>query len=293
VFVIFLMLVFVERISSAHRLGIIDGGGVSTLPTQHMPKRFTLPSPAVIMATLVVVLLFLYSLSALRFHGTLEDILQGIQRIFVQMYPPGMDRLVPVSKALLQTFSMAWIGNLIGLPLSLVLAVLAARNTSPHPLVYSMVRAVITFFRTTPPLIWAIFLLSVVGLGPRTGAITLVIATIGFCGRFFAEAIEEVHREPGEALLSLGASGTGIVCSAVLPAALPSFINTALFNLEHTTRSSAVLGIVGAGGIGIELIVSIQTFHYDEAATIMGLVLLMVLAVERFCTLVRRTLITT
>lgn len=265
---------------------------MNIVQTKHLPKRFTSPSPGVFAAAIVVILLFFYSLSAFRFNGSIDDIFSGIQRIFLQMYPPSIDRIGAVGRALLQTFSMAWIGNLIGLPLSLILAVLAARNTSPHPLIYGVVRTIITFFRTTPPLVWAIFLISAVGLGPRAGTVTLVITTIGFCGRFFAEAIEEVHREPGEALMSLGASRTGIVCSAVLPAALPSFINTALFNLEHTTRSSAVLGIVGAGGIGIELMVSIKTFHYDEAATIMGLVLVMVLTVEQCCAYIRRTLIT-
>ncbi len=254
------------------------------------PKRFELPSFMVQFSLLILTLFFFYSLSNLQFHGNMKDVAGSIWRIWSEMFPPSLERLGPVSQSLLQTFEMAWIGNVIGVPISLVLAVLSARNTSPHPLIYAVTRGFVTFLRTTPSLIWAIFLISAVGLGPRAGTVTLVISTIGFCGRFFAEAIEEIQEEPTEALMCLGATKPGIICGAVLPAAMPSFINTALFNLEHTTRSSAVLGIVGAGGIGIELMVSIQTFHYDEAATIMIMVFIMVMLVEQFCAWIRRVL---
>jgi phosphonate transport system permease protein len=205
-----------------------------------------------------------------------------------QMFPPSFQRLAMVCRAMLQTLEMALIGNLVGLPLSLALAVLGARNLSPHPLVHAVTRMLVTFLRTTPSLVWAIFMIVAVGLGPRAGTVTLILATIGFCGRFFAEAMEEVDPGPREALTALGAGRSGTIACAVIPAAMPAFINTALFNLEHTTRSSAVLGIVGAGGIGIELMVSIKTFHYDEAATIILLVFLVVMAVEQLCSRVRR-----
>jgi phosphonate transport system permease protein len=205
-----------------------------------------------------------------------------------QMFPPSIERIKMVSVSMLQTLEMALVGNLIGIPVSLVLAVLAARNLSPHPVIYFCTRCIVTFLRTTPTLVWAIFLIVAVGLGPRAGTITLIIATIGFCGRFFAEAMEEIDPGPGEALTAIGARKFGVIICAVFPAALPAFINTALFNLEHTTRSSTVLGIVGAGGIGIELMVSIKTFHYDEAATIMMFVFVLVVGVEQLCAWIRR-----
>jgi phosphonate transport system permease protein len=205
-----------------------------------------------------------------------------------QMFPPSLERLSMVSRAMLQTLEMALVGNLLGIPLSFAAAMLCARNLTPHPLVYFLSRFAVTFLRTTPSLVWAIFLIVAVGLGPRSGTITLIISTIGFCGRFFAEAMEEVDPGPREALTAIGAGRAGAVVCGVLPAAMPAFINTALFNLEHTTRSSAVLGIVGAGGIGIELMVSIKTFHYDEAATILIFVFAMGMGMEQFCAWVRR-----
>jgi phosphonate transport system permease protein len=208
--------------------------------------------------------------------------------VLQQMFPPSLERLGAISQAMLQTLEMALVGNLLGIPIGLALAILSARNLTPHPLVYAISRLIVTFLRTTPSIVWAIFLIVAVGLGPRAGTVTLVLATIGFCGRFFAEAMEEVDPGPREALAAMGATTIGGIICAVIPAAMPNFINTALFNLEHTTRSSAVLGIVGAGGIGIELMVSIKTFHYDEAATIIFMVFVVVMGVEQLCASIRR-----
>ena len=222
---------------------------------------------------------------------TFQDLIHIPKQIFYvldRMFPPSLERISMVSKAMLQTLEMALIGNLVGIPISFVLAMFCARNLTPHPVVYYFVRTLVTFLRTTPSLVWAIFLIVAVGLGPKSGTVTLMIATIGLCARFFAESMEEVDPGPKEALISIGASRIGAIFCAVLPAATPAFINTALFNLEHTTRSSAVLGIVGAGGIGIELMVSIKTFHYDEAATILIFVFVMVMGVEQLCAWIRR-----
>lgn len=207
--------------------------------------------------------------------------------VFDQMFPPNLERIRAVSLALGQTFAMAWIGTLIGLPFALASGVLAAANTSPHPLVSLIARGMVTFLRTTPAIIWGIVLIAAVGLGPRSGTLSIAIATVGFCGRFFAEAIEEVNENPVDAIRSLGGTRAGILFGVILPAVMPSFVNTTLFNLEHSVRSSAVLGIVGAGGIGIELMVSLKTFHYDEAATIMALVFIMVMLVEQVCAKLR------
>jgi phosphonate transport system permease protein len=243
----------------------------------------------------MVLAFFLASIDGIEItHLSGKDLIaipHQINYVFERLFPPSLGRLGAVSRALLQTLEMSIIGNVIGIPIGLFLAVFSARNLSPHPIVYFMARSLITFIRTTPSLVWAIFLIVAVGLGPRAGTVTLILTTMGFCGRFFAEAMEEIDPGPREALMALGASKTGAIFCSVIPDALPSFINTALFNLEHTTRSSAVLGIVGAGGIGIELMVSIKTFHYDEAATIMILVFIMVVAVEQACAAIRRKVI--
>jgi phosphonate transport system permease protein len=139
-----------------------------------------------------------------------------------------------------------------------------------------------------PDLVWALLFVVSVGLGPFAGTLAIVIDKLGFCGRFFAEAMEEVDRGPQEALSAMGASRLSLIMCAVFPAAMPSFINTSLFSLEKATRSSVVLGLVGAGGIGIELKVAMDLFNYDEAATIILAIFALVVLVERLSALLRR-----
>jgi phosphonate transport system permease protein len=142
-----------------------------------------------------------------------------------------------------------------------------------------------------PDLIWAVFFVVTVGLGPFAGTLALIVDTVGFCGRFFAEAMEEADGGPQEALAALGARKGAIIAAAVLPAALPSMITTSLFSLEKATRSSVVLGLVGAGGIGMELEVALTFFNYQEAATIILAIFVLVLIVEQLSALLRQKII--
>jgi phosphonate transport system permease protein len=221
---------------------------------------------------------------------SLEKLIRGLPalgRLGSQMFPPSTERLEAVFWSLLQTFQMAVAGTILGLALSLPLAILAAPSLSPHPVFVWVVRGIVALFRTVPDLVWAIVFVIAVGLGPAAGVLALMVDTTGFAARFFAEAMEETDKGPREALSALGASRSGVIFSSVIPQALPSMINTSLFSLEKATRGSVVLGLVGAGGIGIELKVSLELFEYDQAATIIIAIFLLVLAVERASTWVR------
>jgi phosphonate transport system permease protein len=257
-----------------------------------LPARFERPGLLTFALYFGAVLLFISSLrgaeiAPLDFFAGLPN----MARILGEMTPPSIERIGPVLLSLAETFQMAVAGTVFGVLLSVPLAMLASRRHSPHPLLYHAARGVISFFRTVPDLVWALFFVATVGLGPFAGAITLVIDTIGYCGRFFAEAMEEADEGPQEALTALGASRGGIVVSAVLPAALPSMIATSLFSLEKATRSSVVLGLVGAGGIGMELKVAMDMFQYDQACTIILAVFALVLGVEQAGAALRRRVI--
>jgi len=170
------------------------------------------------------------------------------------------------------------------------MALLAARNTSPHPLVRHLTRSIISFLRTVPDLAWALFFVVSVGLGPFAGTLTIIVDTIGFCGRFFAEAMEEVDPGPSEALDSIGTSPLDRIAVVQIPGALPNMINTSLFSLEKAVRSSVVLGLVGAGGIGAELAISMEMFRYDQAAYIILMIFILVYAVEHLSSRLRERL---
>jgi phosphonate transport system permease protein len=235
---------------------------------------------------------FLWSLAGAGM--SLPSLIRGLPNMATiagEMFPPATDRAQPILEAILVTFQMALVGTVIGVVLSVPMALLAARNTSPHPLVRYVTRSVISFVRTVPDLAWALFFVVSVGLGPFAGTLTIIVDTIGFCGRFFAEAFEEVDPGASEALDSIGSRPVDRIAVALIPGALPSLINTSLFSLEKAVRSSVVLGLVGAGGIGAELAVSMEMFRYDQAAFIIFAIFILVFIVEHFSSRMRERLL--
>ena len=256
------------------------------------PARFERPSAAALALWIGAAAFLIASLQGIGFSAS--ELVRGaphIGRMLGEMFPPSLERAGPVGKALVETFQMALVGTVAGVLLSLPLAVLATRHLSPNVLVYQAARSLIALFRTVPDLVWALFFVVAVGLGPFAGTLAITVDIIGFCGRFFAEAMEEADRGPQEALHALGAGRGAVIAAAVIPAAMPSLINTSLFSLEKATRSSVVLGLVGAGGIGIELQVSMDLFRYAEASAIIIAIFALVVMVEQSSAWLRRRLI--
>lgn len=276
-----------------------DGGHPTAMPngtarpTHPMaPPRWERPSP---FTWIAVVVLIAFLLHGLWTSELTPDRLNGavfrLWRFLSQAIPPDPSRLPNVAEATLETFEMALVGTAIGAVISLPLALLAARNTTPHIVVYAVTRTVISFLRAVPDLVWGLVFIVTIGLGPAAGILAIAVDTVGFCGRFFAERVEELEPGPLEALRSTGASAPGVIAGAIVPAAMPSFVATTLFSLEGATRSAVVLGLVGAGGIGIELAASMQLLRYDEAATIIIVIFLVVISVERFSAAIRRRIL--
>lgn len=256
--------------------------------SEAMPDRFALPPTWKFILYMIGVAFFVWSVQGSGLSG--GDLIRGIPnmiRLLGEMTPPDPARLSSISKAMLQTFQMAIVGAAIGIIISFLLAGLASRRSSPHPILYYSTRFIIAFCRSVPDLVWAVLFVASVGLGVFAGTLTIIVDTIGFCGRFFAEAMEEVEKGPEEALQTIGASRFDIVIAAIVPAAMPSFVNSSLFALEKAVRSSVVLGLVGAGGIGIELKVAMDMFEYQSAATIIICIFLLVIAVEQLSVYVR------
>lgn len=257
--------------------------------TGRLPARVPSTGIAGFLAYLTAGSLIIWSLTGSEL--SMPQLLRGFPemgRLVGEMFPPATDRMASIGFTLFETFQMAIAGTFFGVILSLPLAVLSARNLSPHWSIYFFTRGVITFCRTVPDLIWAIIFVITVGLGPFAGVLALTVDTVGFCARFFAEAMEEADEGPPEALTALGASRTDIVISAVLPATLPSMIATSLFAFEKSTRSSVVLGLVGAGGIGVELMTALDLYDYQNVSSILLSIFVMVIFVERFSAFLRK-----
>ncbi|MGB0240419.1 MAG: phosphonate ABC transporter, permease protein PhnE [Verrucomicrobiales bacterium] len=235
--------------------------------------------------------LFVFLVWSLERVGvSVKAVLEGLPNMAKKvddMTPPDFERVQPVLLKLLETLQIAFVGTVAGILISLVLAVFAAQSTSPHPFLRMVVRGFISFLRTVPDLVWAIFFVASVGLGPFAGTLTIMVDTIGFCGRFFAEGMDETEKGPQDALKALGAKRSAVIFAAIYPACIPSFTNTSSFALEKAVRSSVVLGLVGAGGIGIELKVAMDFFAYQQACTIILCIFILVLAVEQLSLYIR------
>src|SRR3546814_840156 len=182
---------------------------------------------------------------------------------------------------------MALLGTTIPILVVLPLAFLSAVNTTPHPAVSVVSRILVGTLRTVPELVWAMLLVSAVGLGPFPGVLALTLHTTGGLGKFYYEAIEAVDPGVMEAMEAAGASRIMVIWFGVLPNALPIMMSTTLFYWEYNNRASTVLGLVGAGGIGLALTHALQDFRYPEVTTCLILIVLILIVIDRISAFLR------
>lgn len=208
-------------------------------------------------------------------------------------FPPDLDPavLARLGWKMVETLQIAVAGAAIGVVLSLPVALLAASGLIAGPWVNQITRTVLSFIRAVPDIAWALVFVVAVGLGPFAGMLAIVVDTIGFCGRFFADDMEAADTGPAEALTATGASKLDVAACATIPAAMPAFTSTALYALEKAVRSSTILGLVGAGGIGIELKVGFDLFDYPTAMTVILMIAVVVIGIELLSGVVRRRII--
>lgn len=181
---------------------------------------------------------------------------------------------------MVETLEVAAWGTVLAVLLGLPLAVIGARDYSPHPLVYGLARGVASFLRSIPDLISALFLVLAFGFGPIAGVLALGLHTAGFLGKFFAEDIENAPRGPQDALRATGAGRLKVLRFAVLPQVLPSYLGYGQYILERNIRTATVIGIVGAGGIGQELKGRFEMFDFPHVGTMLLVIFLTVVALE-------------
>lgn len=220
----------------------------------------------------------------------LAEGLPALAQLVDEMTPPDFTRWRSWLSPIVDTFAMSVAGTALAVTLSLPLGLLAAPNTSPHPLVFRATRVVLNALRSVPELIMGIFFVAAVGFGALPGVLALGLHSVGMVGKFFAEAIEHANPKPIEAARAAGASSFQVVTHAVLPQVLPQLTDTTLYRWEYNFRASTVLGVVGAGGIGFELIASLRLLQYDQVAAIMLCVLGAVTVVDALGGLLRRRL---
>jgi phosphonate transport system permease protein len=193
--------------------------------------------------------------------------------------------------AVLETVCMAFLGTLIASVVSIPLGFMGAKNIFTNFLFHFSFRRIFDGIRGVDALIWALIFVNVVGLGPFAGIMAIAVSDIGTLSKLFAEAIENIDRKQVEGVHSAGASRIQTIRFAVFPQILPVIISNALYFFESNIRSATILGVVGAGGIGLQLSDRIRVNNWDEAAFIILLILVTVSAIDTFSKEIRTRMI--
>ena len=226
-----------------------------------------------------------------------------IEKFISQMFPPDLSArtLQTAGKGILETFQMSFLGTLIGAVISVPLAALATGDASTagasrgerllRVVPYHISRFVLNVFRSVPDILWALVFVVALGLGPFPGTLALAVHSAGILGKLYSETLEAVPSRPVEALRATGAGALQAFLFGRLPQAMSGFTSLTLYQWECNIRSATILGFVGAGGIGQQILISMNLFDYPKVATLVGATIIVVLLVDRFSAAVRRTLV--
>jgi len=231
---------------------------------------------------------FVYALSHLEL--TPARFLAGLEfgrQFLLKLFPPDFQRAELLLKGLKESLEIAILASILGLIVSLPVSLLAARNLMPNWVSWPA-RALLVFCRSFHPVIVAIVFVKAVGFGALAGILALTVASLGFLGKLFAEAIEEISLKQVEAIRATGASFMNVIAFGVLPQVFARFVGFASYELDANLRNSTLVGIVGAGGIGGTLFAAFQRFDYDFVCAIILSIIAMIVVGEILTNAVKR-----
>lgn len=208
------------------------------------------------------------------------DAPQQTYDLISRMFPPNWGYANTLWRALWDTINIATLGTVVAVFLAVPIAFLAARNTTPHPIFRVIALFIIVFSRTVNSLIWALLLVTILGPGVLAGVIAIGIRAIGFISKLLYETIEEVNPEAIEAIRATGASKFQIILFGIVPQILPSFAGITVFRWDVNIRESTVVGLVGAGGIGMFIDSAVSRLAWPDVTVIFILILVLVIFSE-------------
>lgn len=206
--------------------------------------------------------------------------LPWIGEFLARMFPPNWAFLDKLVVPAIETVQIALWGTLLAVLLAVPFCFFAARNLTPNMAVFHFMRQVFNVTRGINEIILALVFVAAVGLGPFPGVLALAIHGAGMLGKFFSESIEEIDQGPIEALRATGAGPIQTIIFGVIPQVITAWIAVILYRFETNLRQATVLGMVGAGGIGFELVGSMKLFQYQDTATCILVIIVMVMAAD-------------
>ena len=241
---------------------------------------------------LITLALFVWAIIGMNIN--IDRIRQGVPamgRIISLMFPPDTARLESTVFGMIETIQIAVIGTTMAAIFSIPISFLAARNLDLPRIVPRASKQVLNAIRTFPSLIFGIFFVASYGPGPLAGVMALGINSIGMLGKLNSEIVESIDRGPIEALDATGANGAEMFLYAVIPQVLPEFIGTTLYRFELNLRQASVLGLVGAGGIGVTLMQALQFRRWAIVGMTMLVIIVVVTIIDYSSAYVRNKII--
>lgn len=231
--------------------------------------------------TAIVVLAVTWSLSTINIIWPwVWDAPVQIADLFSRMIPPDFTSINAIVGALIETLNIATIATFIAIFVSLPIAYISAQNTTPNRATLWLGRFILVSSRSVNTLIWALLFVAIFGPGVLAGIIAIMFRSLGFLGKLLGEAIEEIDQRPVEALEATGASHAKVVLYAIVPQVIPTFFAVSVLRWDINLRESTVLGLVGAGGIGVILQGAIDTLDWRTVATVLIAIIVLVIAGE-------------
>lgn len=211
--------------------------------------------------------------------------------LFKRMVPPDVSAISAITWALIETLNIATIATFFAVFLSLPVAYISAQNTTPNRATLWLGRFILVSSRSVNTLIWALLFVAIFGPGVLAGIVAIMFRSLGFLGKLIGEAIEEIDRRPVEALEATGASRAKVILYAIVPQVVPTFFAVSILRWDINLRESTVLGLVGAGGIGVILQGAIDMLDWRTVATILLAIIVLVIAGEALAAWLRKKVI--
>ncbi|WP_346796752.1 phosphonate ABC transporter, permease protein PhnE [Halomonas sp. Bachu 37] len=205
-----------------------------------------------------------------------------------RMWPPDPSRLGEIVSALIETVHIATLATMLTIFIALPVSYIAAQNTTPNRACLWLGRFILVASRSVNTIIWALLFVAIFGPGVLAGILAIMCRSVGFIGKLMGEAIEEIDKRPVEAMQATGAGKAKVIAYAIVPQVMPAFFAIVILRWDINIRESTVLGLVGAGGIGVILQGAIDTFAWPTVATILIAIVILVLIGEALTSLLRR-----
>ncbi|KPU27292.1 Pn transporter membrane channel protein [Caloranaerobacter sp. TR13] len=231
--------------------------------------------------TVIIMLVLIWSAVGTEFNPLLfRDLGNTIDFVKKSFLKPDWSILPIVIKESITTIQIAIMGTFLAIIIALPLSFLAAFNTTPNLFLFNVTRSFLSFLRSVPEIVFALIFVPTVSLGPFAGVLALTIHNIGVLGKMISEIIEAADIGPQEAVKSTGADNYAVIIYGILPQIIPVILSNAFYRLEVSVRSSLVLGLVGAGGIGQLLSIHFRIFQYNKVAVDVIVIMIMVVIID-------------